>query len=301
VKYFIIYLLLITPVFSNSSTWIQEKSKKDTKKEIFLVEGNFPKGTYLNKLHNPRLLLKHNEGEIFQKEFKNGKIPFDMPYKGSYHLFLEDKYIANDTLYINLYKTRIYNKDGDIKDAILKEIRGKTTGTHYGKEPFDQVPFEMILQDPIKQHHINCCLYSGDILPVKIFLNQKLQTNISLKVTTQKGWSNEITANEDGIISFEIPRNTYADVSKEKRLKELMLLEASITENLEGDYQGKPYSKIVYYSSIPIDFRTSPLEYTSQLAGFYVVMGVILVFSLGVYYNRRKKKKTPKEIWFDEN
>jgi hypothetical protein len=304
-KYFIIYLLLITSLFSNTSTWIQQKSKKDAngyyQKDFLLLEGTFPKGIILKQLHNPTLQLRHIDGEVFNREFINGKIPFNMPYKGSYHIFLQDTYVENDTLYINLYKTRIYNKDGDIQDAILKEIRGKTVGMHYGKEPFDNTAFEMIIQKPIKQHHINCCLYSGDILPIKLYLYQKQQNNIPIKVTTQKGWVNEIIPNKKGDISFEIPRNTYTDITKKKRLKETMLLEATKTIQKNGNFHGQPYSKVIYYTSIPLEFTTSPLEYSSKTAGFYVVIGVMLVFSLGLYYNRRKKKKTPKEIWFDEN
>ena len=288
-----------------AATWVEQKyidiAGGHSKKELTLLNGSFPNGIKVNQLQNPTLLLRHSEGEIFQREFKDGEIPFDMPYKGSYHLFLQDKYVEDGTLYINLYKTRVYNKDADIQDAILKEIRGKTVGSHFGKEPFEKVPFEIILQKPIKKHHINCCLYSGDILPIKIYYNQQQKKDISLTVTTQKGWLNRIDPDKDGLISFEIPRNTYADISKNKRLKESMLLEASFSEDKNGSFEGKEYSKILYYSSIPLNFNTSPLEYSSQTAGFYVVIGVMLIFSLGLYYNRRKKKKAPKEIWFDEN
>jgi LPXTG-motif cell wall-anchored protein len=153
---------------------------------------------------------------------------------------------------------------------------------------------------PIKKHQINCCLWSGDIAQFKIYHKRILQKDIPLKIIMQTGWINEVVPSEDGIVSFEIPRTTYEKSSLDERYSEKMIIEANYTVDESGEYLGKQYSKIKYSMSMPLTFHSSPLEYSSQLSGFYVVIGVMLVFSLGIYYYRRKKKKEPKEIWFDE-
>ena len=285
----------------NASTWIyQDKNKTTTEKEFFIKQGSYPNGEQIGSFNDSEIFIRDMDNSVTKTNITNGKIPFDVPYKGSYHIFFKNLYVENEVLHIELSSIRAYNKKGDLKDALAKEVRGKTVGTHYAKEPFFEIPFEVILQKPIRKHHINCCLYSGDILPFKIYFKSNIKKDIPLRVYTQKGWTNKINPDSDGIVSFEIPRNTYADIKTNKRYKESLLVEASYEENISGIYNGKEYKKRVYTMTLPFDFHTSPLEYSSQLSGFYVVVGVMLVFSLGIYYYRRKKKKEPKDIWFDE-
>lgn len=297
----ILIVSLFLPIVLNASTWIyQYKNKETNEKELLIKKGNYPNGKQIESFNDSEIFIRDMDNSVTRTNVINGKIPFDVPYKGSYHIFFKNLYLEDEVLNIELSSIRIYNVYGDLKDALVKEVRGKTVGTHYAKEPLSEIPFEVILQKPIRKHHINCCLYSGDILPFKIYFKSNIKKDIPLRVYTQKGWTNKINPDSDGIVSFEIPRNTYADIKTNKRYKESLLVEASYEENISGIYNGKEYKKRVYTMTLPFDFHTSPLEYSSQLSGFYVVVGVMLVFSLGIYYYRRKKKKEPKEIWFDE-
>ncbi|MFA7026910.1 hypothetical protein [Sulfurovum sp.] len=303
-KMTLVFLFCMISV-ANAGTWIEQryvdKSAGNYDKELYLKEGNFPQSEVVENLNNPTLLYRYDYGEVFETDFDHGKINVNLPYKGSYHLFIQERYVEDSILHIKMYKTRVYNSKGNIEDSLIKEIRGKTVGSHFGKEPFEAVTFEAVLQKPIKQHHINCCVYSGDIVPIKVYFKQKQLKNTPIVITTQQGWEKTVNPDSDGLLSFEIPRNTYADISKNKRFKEQLLIEAFYEENKSGIYKKKPYKKIKYYLSIPLSFHTSPLEYTSKSAGFYVVISVIAVFSLGLYYYRRKKKKIVKEIWFEED
>ncbi|MDD2370168.1 MAG: hypothetical protein PHQ90_12770, partial [Sulfuricurvum sp.] len=167
-------------------------------------------------------------------------------------------------------------------------------------EPLSQLSFELVMEKPIKKHHINCCLYSGDIAPFRVYYKGDIQKEIPLRVSMESGWSNVVQPDQEGLVSFEIPRNSYAETEKDKKHSEKMIVEASYDVNESGVYDGGQYRSVHYVMTLPLSFAPSPLEYESRTLGFATAIGVMLVFSLGLYYNRRRKRKTPKEIYFDE-
>ncbi len=298
-------LFLVVPCSVNASMWVhQESIKKENnvyKKEFFIKEGTFPNGNKVKNLNQSKIYIRDMDDNIIEENIINGEIPFNMPLKGSYHIFVQNTYIENRVLHVRLSKIRTYNTNGDIKSSIVKEIRGRTVGSHYGKTPLKTIPFEIIMQKPIKNHHINCCLYSGDIARFQVYFKGKLQNNIPLTVTTQLGWTNSVLPLDDGIISFEIPRDKYVSIAVDKRYMESLLIEANYTTQEAGTYKGSNYSKINYSMTMPLTFHTSPLEYSAKLPAYLMVAGVMLIFALGAYYYRKRKQKFHKEIWFEED
>jgi hypothetical protein len=303
----IFILLASLPLFGNNSIWLEEikaksccaaEVKKSNIKEFNIKKGDLQNNETVHDLKNAKLYIRDMNDQIIEQNINGKKISFTPLHKGSYHLFFEQKSVQNGILHVTLSSLRIYNKEGNITKSVLKEIRGKTIDSKRIKEPLTQLPFEIIMERPVRKHHINCCLYSGDIAPFKVYYKGGLQKNIPLKVSMETGWTNVIKPSDDGVISFEIPRNTYAE--KEKKYSEKMIVEAIYTVNESGIYDDKAYHTIEYIMSMPLSFGPSPLEYESKFLGFATAIGVMLVFSLGVYYNRRKKRKAPKEIWFDE-
>ncbi|MDD5405579.1 MAG: hypothetical protein PHE73_01400 [Sulfurovaceae bacterium] len=298
------------PAFADGSMWIEElkakscckttETKEPKHKEFIIKNGDLENSETVYDLKNAKLYIRDMDNQITEQNVSGGKISFIPAYKGNYYLFFEQKSVQNEILHVTLSSLRVYNKEGNITKSLLKEVRGKTIDSKYAREPLTQLPFEIIMEKPIRKHHINCCLYSGDIAPFKIYYQGKLQKNIPLKVTMETGWVNVIKPYDDGVISFEIPRNTYAKTEKEKKYSEKMIVEAVYRVNESGVYNGQAYHTIEYTMTMPLSFGQSPLEYESKFLGFATAIGVMLVFSLGLYYNRRKKRKTPKEIWFDE-
>ncbi|MDY0321778.1 MAG: LPXTG cell wall anchor domain-containing protein [Arcobacteraceae bacterium] len=307
-----VFAVLLFPIFLNASIWLEENKdggesccvgSSETKigfKNIIVKQGVFKSSEKLNDLNNSKAWVRDFDDVVSKSKILKDTIEVATPQKGSYHIFFEKKDIENGILKVDATTTRIYNKDADIKKSIVKEIRGKTVGSHYDKPPFKELDFEIVMLQPIKKHQINCCLWSGDIAQFKIYYKGTLQKNIPLKAIMQTGWVNEVMPDKDGIVSFEIPRTNYEGIATGKKSSEKMIVEAIYDVNESGEYLETPYSKIKYSMSMPLTFSSSPLEYSSQLSGFYVVIGTTLVLSLGIYYYRRKKKKEPKEIWFDE-
>ncbi|MDD3775440.1 MAG: hypothetical protein PHV08_05730 [Sulfurovaceae bacterium] len=305
---YILAFLAFLPLFGDNSIWIEELKMKSccttgtngpVHKEFNIKKGNLQNNETVNDLNNAKLYIRDINDQITEQNINGKKISFVPLYKGNYHLFFEQKYVEGGVLRVTLSSLRVYNKEGNITKSLLKEIRGKTIDSKQTKEPLAQLPFEIIMERPIRKHHINCCLYSGDIAPFKVYYKGELKKNIPLKVTMETGWTNVIKPYNDGVISFEIPRNRYAE--KEKKHSEKMIVEATYKVNESGIYMGKAYHDIKYTMTMPLTFGSSPLEYESKMLGFSTAVGVMLIFSLGIYYSRRKKRKTPKEIWFDEN
>lgn len=290
---------LSLPIIGYSAIWLQEDffSKKN---DLIVKRGEFPAGTDEKNISDTKIYIMDMEYKSQESNLTDSKIAFHPLEKGNYHIFLEHRFVKDGILFIEASKMRKYNQKGDIKESLLKEIRGKSILSHYGMEPFEKIPFEIIIEKPIKAHHINCCLYSGDIARFKVYLNGVLQKEIPLHVTTQYGWQKSVEPAEDGIISFEIPRDKYVDAAVNKRFMESLFIEAEYEVSQKGSYKDVPYSKIHYSMTLPLIFHTSPLEYSSKLPAYLTVIGVILVFAFGFYYSRKRKKRSYKEIWFEE-
>lgn len=297
------------PLFADDFLWLDESKKKSCckgeakesgTKDFVIRKGTFQENKKQHDLKNAVVYIRDMDSVVTEKNVTGEQISFTPAYKGGYHLYFEQKLVQDGVLHINLSSLRVYNKEGNVSKSLLKEIRGKTNDSHYDHVPLSQLPFELVMERPIRKHHINCCLYSGDIAPFKVYYKGELQKGVPLRVSIESGWNNVVQPDEEGMTSFEIPRSTYAKTEKEKKRSEKMIVEASYDVNESGVYGGEKYHAIHYVMSLPLSFGASPLEYESKVLGFATAIGVMLVFSLGLYYNRRKKRKTPKEICFDE-
>ncbi|MFH0710738.1 MAG: hypothetical protein V2A75_11075 [Pseudomonadota bacterium] len=297
------------PLFGDDFVWMDESKKKSCckagdktveAKEFFIKKGTFDENKKVRDLNNTVVYVRDMDHAVTKLDVSGGKISFTPVHKGGYRLYFEQKSVQDGVLHVNLSSVRIHNKEGNISQTLLKEIRGKTNDSHYDHEPLAQLPFELIMEKPIRKHHINCCLYSGDIAPFTIYYKGVVQKDVPLKVSMESGWNATIQPDEEGMTSFEIPRSTYAATEKEKKRSEKMIVEASYDVNESGIYGTEKYHAVHYVMTLPLSFGASPLEYESKVLGFATAIGVMLVFSLGLYYNRRRKRKTPKEIYFDE-
>ena len=306
-----IYLLLIVcvSVLSAETLWLDEAKKKkccEAKlgsaqlKELSIKSGNLQENEKLKDLSGSVLYIRDMDGKIEEQNLSGSKITFTPQYKGNYHLFLKHQEIADGVLNVQLSSHRMYNKEGNLSCSWAKEVRGKTSDSRYLSKPLSQLPFQLMMEKTIHKHHVNCCLYVGDIIPLKVYYKGELLKNISVVAELESGWVNTIKPNDEGVVMVEIPKSTYEQEKSEKKRSEKLLLSATYDVNESGVYHGEPYQSIRYSMSIPLSFGDTPLEYESKTLAFATVIGVMLVFSLGFYYNRRRKRKTPKEIYFDE-
>ena len=236
----IVLFLCVIQNILHASLWLEDNKedisccvsvdeKKIGYKELVVKNGNFKDSEVLFDFNNSKVWVRDFDDVVSDGEILNDFIRVATPKKGSYHIFFEKRHLDNTTLQINATTERIYNKDADIQKSLGKEILGQTVGSHYDKAPLKELDFEIIALKPIKKHQINCCFWSGDIAQFKIYFKGILQKNIPLTVIMQTGWTNEVMPNEEGILSFEIPRTTYEKSSSGKRYYEKMIVEANYT------------------------------------------------------------------------
>ncbi len=289
--------LMLSVCVSASSIWVESASRG--KEGLFIKSGTFPKGRAAPVSAGAEAYAMDMEYHVQTLDINDSTIVFEPEQTGKYYIYVIDRQVKNGTLHVSLSKTRTYSHTADLGSTLAKEIRGKSE-SHLGLKPAPGIPFEIIMHKPEKHHHINCCLYSGDTARFEIYYEGLLQKKIPLHVTTQYGWSRRAEADENGMIAFEIPRDHYEDTTVDKRFREKMLLEATYDVETNGTYEGMPYTTIRYSMSMPLTFYTAPLEYASKLPAFLTVIGVMLVFSLGAYYVRRRRRRDHKEIWFEE-
>lgn len=307
-----IVLVFVTLLISLSadSLWLDEVKKKKCceatlgssyAKELSIKTGSLKENKKLKDMNATLLYIRDTEGNIEERNVSGAKkITFSAPYKGNYHLFVQHKSVKEGTLNVELSSLRIYNKEGNISQSWSKEVRGKTSDSRYLSEPLSQLPFQLIMEKSIHRHHINCCLYSGDIAPFKVYYKGELLHDVPLNVEMESGWKNVIEPSDEGTISFEIPRSSYEPEKGDKKHSEKLLVSATYDTNESGVFEGNVYNRVHYTMAVPLSFGNSPLEYESKMLAFATVIGVMLVFSLGLYYNRRRKRKSPQEIYFDE-
>ncbi len=230
-------------------------------------------------------------GEWIDAEIIDETIQFTAPHKGHHWVYLQERYVKGDTLEVGLSKYRFYNRQGDVKESLLKEIRGRTNESKYARDPVPAVPFEVVLQKPLQDHHISCCLYSGDRIRARVYHRQKLLNAVTLRTISDSGWSARFDSDEQGLVTLEIPRYRYRESGSRRGTKQYLLMVAETRIDEAGVFKNQPYRKIHYRMSLPIDFRSSPLEWAAKLPAFALLVGVVLLSGFGVFLYRLKIRR----------
>lgn len=296
-------LLVLWPTQASASMWISQTDPGSgccpnadaPDRTFYIVSGEYPHG----RLHtgadagngDAAAFVADMQGDIRNVPINGSTIRFRTPLEGHHWLFCQHRELRGDTLHVTLAKCRFYNKYGDVGESVLKEIRGRTIDSKYGRPPLKAVPFEIILQKPLSTHHIACCIYSGDTIRLKIFHDQQPLPDAAVQVITETGWSATLLPGTDNLVSFEIPRNTYIDITEDKYHKEQMLIMADYTLKAAGSFKGQPYQRIHYSMTRPVDFGPSPLEWAAKMPAFFLVFAVIFVCGFGIFLYRLRIKK----------
>ncbi len=283
--------------------WIADAGKSDRsagmaaspEKHLRILQGSFPAtaktpAAAAGEVASSVFVVDPDD-QVTQGRVERGEILFRAPLKGHHWVYLQQQRLQGDALEVNLSKYRFYNRQGDVQEALLKEIRGRTNDSKYGRPPLPAIPFEIVLQKPQQDHHISCCLYSGDRVRLKLYQAQQPITAGAVRIDSDSGWSARLVPDETGLISFEIPRYRYSESESRRGNKQLLLITADYEVETQGEFQGAPYRRIHYRMSLPIDFRPSPLEWAAKLPAFLLLGGVLLITGFGVFLYRVKVRR----------
>jgi hypothetical protein len=251
------------------------------------VTRQYPPGT----ISESEAFLVDPNDERQPAQIEGNLIRFRAPLKGQHWVYLQERRLNGDTLEIETSKYRFYNRKGDVKESVLKEIRGRTNDSKYDRPPVAGMPLEIVLLKPEQDHHISCCLYSGDRVRLKLYLDQQALTRTAASIRSESGWQARFDTDNNGVMKFEIPRYRYSASSERRNKKQYLLITAEHRVESAGSFQGQPYRQIHYRTNHPIDFRPSPLEWAAKLPAFLLLGGILLITGFGVFLYRLKIRR----------
>lgn len=258
-----------------------------------VLQGDYPNGNALDDEAgvDDSALLVDPEGQTQPANFMPGMLHYKTPLKGHHWLFFERRRVADDTLDVTLAKYRFYNAKGDVRDSVVKEIRGRTIDSKFDRPPLEALPFELVMLPPEKEHHISCCLFSGDLARVRVYYRQQPLAGATLQLTTNDGWQHQLKSDADGIAAFELPLTTRVNTEREKFAKRTILITAHYDAEESGSLNGQPYHQVRYTMTMPIMFHPSALEWAAKAPAFALVVVVVLVLGLGIFLYRLRLRK----------
>lgn len=262
---------------------------------FYLVTGSFPAGALLQHpgrvYADIRAHLVDPTGTVTAAEMGDGRVRVKTPLKGHHWLFVVGRRVQDGVLHSEGAKFRFYNAEGSVEDSVLREIRGRTIDSKYGRAPVAAVPYELILQEPERDHHISCCLFSGDTIHLKVFRDGAPTAGDRVTVTTDTRWRLALRTGGEGAAAFEIPRPTYTDTTEERMKKLYMLLSAEHEEQAAGILGGSRYDRVHYSQTRPVMFHPSALEWAAKMPAFLTMVIVAVVFGFGVFLHRRRRRR----------
>jgi hypothetical protein len=260
-----------------------------------VLQGEYPRGETLHAEDEAgaeiTAYIVGPEGTVRPAHYMQGMLHYDAPLKGHHWLIFVSRRLEGDALAVSMAKYRFYNANGDVDDSVLKEIRGRTIDSKFGRPPLDELPFEIVIQEPEKEHHISCCLFSGDVARVKAYSEQQAMPNTVLQITTNDGWQTRLQTGNDGVAAFELPLTAHVNSEREKFAKRHILISAEYTVERAGRINDRPYKRIHYTMTEPVMFHPSALEWAAKAPAFALVVAVTLLLGLGVFFYRMRVRK----------
>lgn len=262
--------------------------------------GNLPeKSQYANQndLYNPELFVFDPDGEKVKAELVNNKLGFIVTFPGNkdgfYSIYLLEKFVKNDTLFIRVAKTeRMHHSCRTGHDKALVRVLPKTYS--------EQIPIE-IIRERARGENLHTVMQPGDEVTFKILINDKPSENSSVQMATHKGWKNNKITNADGDVTFQFIQD---DNTKLKELRTritfnyLIFFEKTIAK--KGSFNNAQYSFVNYSSTFSDTYRPSQILYSSFVWALFVVLGSILLLVVGIYIYRRRRRVDYKEIVINE-
>lgn len=279
--------LLPLPPLAAASIWIAKPPPGGGEGRLRVVEGTFPEGRlHLAAPSAVEAYLIDSQGAVAPARVERGWLHFDTPRKGHHWVVYLERTVRDGVLQVELAKYRLYNSGGSPGEALLQEVRGRTSDSKYGRPPLEELPFELVLQQPQREHHVSCCVYAGDIAGVKVYRDRQPAADATLQLLTADGWGRRLRTDAEGFARFELPTTAHVGIEQRRRVKYRLLVTAESELAATGEWAGQPYQRVHYRMTRPLTYHPSAREWAAKQPAFLTVIAVVVALGFGVFLYR---------------
>ena len=212
------------------------------------------------------------------------EISFSNQIEGYYNLYLVQKEIRNDTLFIQSAKAELLNhacRNGH------KDVDKKIQSRIYP----DKIPLE-ITRNRTRLENLHFFVSSGDKISYTVSKSSVPLENALVTFHTHQGWQKTIKSNPEGEAVLQVIQDYFTPWQEiDNRNIYYYLVVAEYTSQERGNYKGVPYEYIHYSTTLSDGYYPSKVMYAS----LSWALAIFLVFSIlmggGVAYYRKKRTK----------
>ena len=221
------------------------------------------------------------------------ELTLDGSEEGFYNAYLIDCKVNNEALQIVTIQSELINhscRNGH-------EHVSRNLGPFYGG---DDIPLGIIRQR-FRWEDFHTFIQSGDVVEYQLLLHGDPIPGVTVTLITHQGWQKSQVTDGDGKVSFEFIGEYFNHDKEFHRGDEYhYLLVADYAVNKSGKYQGQPYQRIEYQSSMSEKYRAATEIYTSSVWGLAVMLLTIGSIAVAVFVYRRKTSRGYREVVFSE-
>lgn len=246
-----------------------------------------------NDLFNAQLFVFDPDGESVTGKMEENEfgliVSFPADKDGFYSIYLLEKFVRNDTLNVRVSKAeRMKHSCRAGHDKALIRVQPKTYP--------QQIPIE-IVRERFTGENLHTVMQPGDEVTFKTLINGVELKSGSVQMVTHKGWKNSKATNNDGEVSFQFIQD---DNTKLKELRSRItfnyLIHFTQTVAESGTLNDEQYSFVTYSSTFSDTYRPSQMLYSSFVWALFVLLGSVLLITIGIYYYRRRRRVEYKEV-----
>ena len=217
------------------------------------------------------------------------EISFGNQIEGYYNLYLIQKSVRNDTLFVQAAKAELLNhscRNGhkDVDKKIMSQIHPET------------IPIE-ITRTRTRLENLHFFVSSGDKIRYQVSSSSEPLVNASVTFNTHQGWQKTVKSNAEGEAVLQVIQDYFTPWEEiDNRNIYNYLVVAEYTGEEGGTYQGQSYRYTHYTATLSDGYYPSKLMYSSLSWALGIFLFVSLLIGGGVAYHRKRRRKVYREI-----
>jgi len=209
---------------------------------------------------------------------------FSNPVEGYYNLYIIQRSIRNDTLFVQVAKAELLNHS--CRNGHKNEDEKRRSHIHPEKIPME------ITRSRNRLENLHFFVSSGDKVRYKITRFSEPLANASVTFFSHHGWQKNLLSNEEGEAVVELIQDYFTSWEEiDNRKIYHYLAVAEYTEEEGGEFQGESYRYTHYVTTLSDGYYPSKVMYSS----LSWALGLFLFFSLliggGVIFYRKRRMR----------